>query len=106
VTVELATSNFIEVLGVRRSIALRPLVQATIFPGLREALLLGSIVLMEGVGLALLIACSNVANLLLARHAVHAPRVAGDGAPLRAGGGTARDLRREPGGSDRGPAGG
>jgi predicted permease len=50
-----------------RSVALRPLAEATIFPGVREGLVAGSAVLMVIAGLVLLIACSNVANLLLAR---------------------------------------
>jgi putative ABC transport system permease protein len=50
-----------------RSVSLRPLTEATIFPGVREALATGTAVLMVIVSLVLLIACSNVANLLLAR---------------------------------------
>jgi predicted permease len=50
-----------------RNVSLRPLAQATVFPGLREVLVAGGAVLMTIVGLVLLIACSNVANLLLAR---------------------------------------
>jgi predicted permease len=50
-----------------RSTAMRPLTEATIFPGVREGLAAGGAVLMVIAGLVLLIACSNVANLLLAR---------------------------------------
>lgn len=50
-----------------RSVTLRPLAQATIFPDLRDTLVLGSFVLMSVVVLVLLVACSNVANLLIAR---------------------------------------
>jgi putative ABC transport system permease protein len=50
-----------------RSTAVRPLTEATIFPGVREGLIAGGAVLMVIAGLVLLIACSNVANLLLAR---------------------------------------
>jgi predicted permease len=44
-----------------------PLTEATIFPGIRQVLVQGGIVLMAVVGLVLLIACSNVASLLLAK---------------------------------------
>jgi predicted permease len=44
-----------------------PLTEATIFPGIRQVLLQGGIVLMAVVALVLLIACSNVASLLLGR---------------------------------------
>jgi predicted permease len=50
-----------------RSVSLLPLTEAAIFPGMRSGLLVGGAVLMTIVGLVLLIACSNVANLLLAR---------------------------------------
>ncbi|PYQ78721.1 MAG: hypothetical protein DMG01_10775 [Acidobacteria bacterium] len=50
-----------------RSISLLPIAEATIFPGMRSAMMFGAAVLMTIVAVVLLIACSNVANLLLAR---------------------------------------
>lgn len=50
-----------------RTLRLLPFAESTLFPGMRDAALAGTTMLMVVVALVLLIACANVANLLLAR---------------------------------------